>query len=102
MYPLFLAIEMLSFSIRMVSLALRIFANVVSGHLLIETLCNLLTIFIADSTYCLDVFDVPFFLSISASLVCILLFELCIGALQAYIFVTLLIIYLQDVYHCVH
>lgn len=102
MFPLFVGIETLSYLIRMVSLALRIFANIVSGHLLIETLCNLLTIFVVDSTYSLDIFDVPYILCISIALVCILLFESGIGILQAYIFVTLSIIYFQDVYNCVH
>ena len=102
MFPLYIGIEILSYLIRMLSLALRIFANIVSGHLLIETLCNIASVMIISSKLGFDIDGLLFFIPLCLSLTCIFIFEFLIGILQAYIFVTLLIIYLHDLYNCIH
>lgn len=95
--PLFTCIEFVSYISRAFSLAIRLFANLMSGH----TLLNILTGFIlkigSKNFISFIVALVPFFL-ISA----IILLEMVIAILQAYVFVTLVAIYLKDAYSTGH
>lgn len=95
--PLFTCIEFLSYISRAFSLAIRLFANLMSGH----TLLNILTGFIlkigSKGFVSFLVALIPFFL-ISA----IILLEMVIAILQAYVFVTLVNIYLKDAYSVGH
>lgn len=94
--PFLALIEFISFIFRSVSLALRLFANIVAGHILLDTVA----LFIYKLVN-------PLFFSIKFSLISILpiilcivliLFELVVAFLQGYIFVILSVIYLKDVY----
>lgn len=95
--PLFTCIEFVSYISRAFSLAIRLFANLMSGH----TLLNILTGFIlkigSKGFFSFLVALIPFFL-ISA----IILLEMVIAVLQAYVFVTLVAIYLKDAYSVGH
>lgn len=95
--PLFTCIEFVSYISRAFSLAIRLFANLMSGH----TLLNILTGFIlkigSKGFISFLVALIPFFL-ISA----IILLEMVIAVLQAYVFVTLVTIYLKDAYSVGH
>lgn len=95
--PLFTCIEFVSYISRAFSLAIRLFANLMSGH----TLLNILTGFIlkigSKGFISFIIALVPFFL-ISA----IILLEMVIAVLQAYVFVTLVAIYLKDAYSTGH
>lgn len=95
--PLFTCIEFVSYISRAFSLAIRLFANLMSGH----TLLNILTGFIlkigSKGFISFLVALIPFFL-ISA----IILLEMVIAILQAYVFVTLVTIYLKDAYSVGH
>lgn len=95
--PLFTCIEFVSYISRAFSLAIRLFANLMSGH----TLLNILTGFIlkigSKGFMSFLIALVPFFL-ISA----IILLEMVIAVLQAYVFVTLVTIYLKDAYSVGH
>lgn len=86
--PLLTTIEVLSFFLRPISLGVRLFANMLAGHILLHIL--------AGATYYLMskviLLFIPAFTIISA----IGLLEIGIGFLQAYIFVILLAIYLKD------
>jgi F-type H+-transporting ATPase subunit a len=94
--PFLAIIEFISFTFRSVSLALRLFANIVAGHILLDTVA----LFIYKLVN-------PLFYSIKFSLIAVLplvlcivliLFELVVAFLQGYIFVILSVIYLKDVY----
>jgi F-type H+-transporting ATPase subunit a len=95
--PLFTCIEFVSYISRAFSLAIRLFANLMSGH----TLLNILTGFIlkigSKGFISFLIALIPFFL-ISA----IILLEMVIAVLQAYVFVTLVTIYLKDAYSVGH
>jgi ATP synthase subunit 6 len=95
--PLLVFIEIVSYVSRAFSLSIRLFANMMSGH----TLLNIMTSFI------LKMFSKNFvfmFLSIFPFLIIcgIILLEMGIAILQAYVFMVLFCIYLNDAYHLAH
>jgi F-type H+-transporting ATPase subunit a len=85
---LLILIEFISYFARMFSLAIRLFANITAGHILLKIL--------SWFTYLLT--DI-FFVSILSFLLISVLWglEFFIGVLQAYVFLILLCIYLQDI-----
>lgn len=95
--PLFTCIELVSYVSRAFSLAIRLFANLMSGH----TLLNILTSFIlkiGSKGFVSFLISIIPFLLISA----IILLEMVIAVLQAYVFVTLSTIYMKDAYSTGH
>lgn len=89
-------IEFLSYIIRPFSLAIRLFANMLAGHTLLVIIGSSL----AYSTGILFSFlAVPLTLII---LFCLLFLEFAICLIQAYVFVTLLILYTNDAYRVLH
>jgi ATP synthase subunit 6 len=86
--PLLILIEVLSFLLRPLSLAIRLFANMLAGHILL--------VIIASS--CFIAIKVCFLLSILPIIFVLAFFLLEIGIafLQAYVFTILLSIYLSD------
>lgn len=86
--PLLICVEFLSFFLRPISLGVRLFANMLAGHILLHILAGacvyLLTKFI--------ILSIPAFVIVGA----IGFLELFIGFLQSYIFTILLAIYLKD------
>lgn len=95
--PALMFIELVSYVFRMFSLALRLFANVVAGHILFE----LLGMFIYKALFMSNgftVFTVFIILLSSLFITVLILFELFVCLLQAYIFTILSLIYVRDVY----
>jgi ATP synthase subunit 6 len=93
--PLITVIEIVSYSIRTFSLSLRLFANMMAGH----TLLNILSSFVIamyNAGYAI-VGIVPFILVLAITVL-----EFGIAFLQAYVFVILLCIYLNDALHPGH
>jgi len=86
--PLLVCVELLSFCLRPVSLGVRLFANMLAGHILLHILAGAF-IFLLGITVILAI---PAFVIVSA----IAVLELFISFLQAYIFTILLAIYLKD------
>jgi F-type H+-transporting ATPase subunit a len=89
--PLLVAIEILSYLLRTLSLSIRLFANMMAGHTLMFIL----------SSFIISFFSFGFFGAFPAFLTFVLLFlifalEIGIAFLQAYVFVILLTIYLRD------
>lgn len=84
-------IEVFSFAIRPFSLAIRLFANMLAGH-------TLLGIF---SKFCAFVMQHFFFFFLLPLILVVLVFtlEVAVSIIQAYIFVNLICIYLNDVYN---
>lgn len=89
--PLLIPIELVSYSFRVVSLALRLFANMMSGHCLLKILAG----------FAWTMLSAGGFLSVVHLLPLVVIFaivglELSIAFLQAYVFSVLLCIYLND------
>jgi F-type H+-transporting ATPase subunit a len=92
--PFLVVIEVVSYIIRPFSLSVRLFANMLAGH----TLLNILSAFIFNvfKKYALFSFLPLLFI------VFIIVLEFCIAIVQAYIFSILTCIYLNDVYNTSH
>ena len=90
---LLIPIEFLSYSFRLVSLAVRLFANIIAGHTLIKVLIGFsYVMFTLGDGYAIAAF-------LPALVVFILIFlEIAVAAIQAYIFTILTCIYLKDIY----
>jgi len=80
-------IEIMSYFIRPVSLSLRLFANMLAGHVLLKVL--------AGFVISLGIFGVVPFLAVSA----VTLLEIMVALIQAYVFALLSTIYLNDAVH---
>lgn len=82
-------IEIISFFIRPFSLAIRLFANMLAGHILL----NIFSSFSYFVSAALGIFFiVPFFLCVS-----IVVLEVGVAIIQAYVFVVLLLVYFSDI-----
>ena len=93
--PFMTIIELFSYSIRSISLFVRLFANMMAGHTLMHIISSFfLVLFLSFNYY---IAFIPFFL-----LVAIYFLELAIAFLQAYVFLTLFCIYLNDAVHGSH
>jgi ATP synthase subunit 6 len=92
--PFLVTIEVASYIIRPFSLAIRLFANMLAGH----TLLNILRAFTFNvfKNYILIVFLPVLFVFFIMTL------EICIAFVQAYIFSILICIYLNDMYNTSH
>ena len=92
--PGLVIIELISYFMRQNSLAIRLFANMLAGHILIK-------LFI---TFCLDLSGVSLVLFFGCFFfICILMtLEVFISFLQAYIFMLLVLLYLDDVINASH
>ena len=86
--PILILIEIFSYIIRMFSLAIRLAANILAGH----TLVYIISSFILNVSK-LNIF---FFFFLVIPLLAVLLLELGVAFLQAFVFTILLSIYLSD------
>ena len=88
LYPLMVVIELSSYVIRAFSLAIRLSANIMAGHILVDIIAEV----IAYLNYCfIDLSFVIFIL-----LMALFFLEIGVACLQAYVFVLLITIYLND------
>lgn len=92
--PLLIVIEMISYLIRPISLSVRLFANMMAGHIMLKVLAGFI---IPLAAY----FLVPALLPLLA-VVALTGLEVVIAFLQAYVFAMLTCIYLVDAYHVEH
>jgi F-type H+-transporting ATPase subunit a len=99
LYILVAPIEFVStFIVRPFSLAIRLFANMLAGHLLLVTFAILTDALITANTPVLKViFVLPFFM-----LVFLTAFEILVSVLQAYIFTILTAVYIGGAAHPEH
>lgn len=92
--PLLMVVEILSFSLRPFSLSIRLFVNMLAGHVLLHLVGGSVVLVFSQAA----IFSfIPFIL-----LLAVFCLELGIAFLQAYIFSILLCIYLHDSYHAHH
>ena len=91
MAPLLVFIEVVSYSFRVVSLSLRLFANMMSGHCLLKILAGFSWTMLSSSGVIAFFHIVPLMVIFA-----IIGLELGIAFLQAYVFTLLLCVYLND------
>jgi len=89
--PLLVIIELVSYSFRVISLALRLFANMMSGHCLLKILAGFAWTMLSSGGFLTVLHALPLLVIFA-----IVGLELSIAFLQAYVFVVLLCIYLND------
>src|SRR6185312_10848299 len=87
--PLIVLIEVVSYLLRTFSLSVRLFANMMAGHTLLNILSSFIVAFFKTNLWFLGV--LPFILVVAV--VCL---ELGIAFLQAYVFTVLTAIYAND------
>lgn len=87
--PLFILVELVSYLSRPISLSVRLFANMIAGHIMMKIFAIFTSIFSLSKLFPLFVF--PFFVNII-----LFPFELLVSILQAYVFSVLTCIYLND------
>lgn len=88
LYFLMIPIELLSYVLRSFSLAIRLSANIIAGHILVHIIADFIVILCKIHTL---IVIFPLML-----LMAIFMLELGVACLQAYIFVTLVCMYLND------
>jgi ATP synthase subunit 6 len=92
-------IETISYVFRIFSLALRLFANIVAGHILIDCVVYFIYKILYTSVYYTS-FNLTSFIKILLPFIFLLVlffFELVVAFLQAYIFIILCALYLKEV-----
>lgn len=91
MSPLIIAIEVISFLIRPVTLSVRLFANMMAGHILMKVIAGFAVAFLSIGAAGMALGILPTLFN-----VILIGFELLIAFLQAYVFTILCCIYLKD------
>ena len=92
--PLIIPIEVISYLSRPVSLAIRLFANMVAGHVMFEVFATFVVLLAGAGALGTVAGIVPLALN-----VVLVGFELLVAGLQAYVFAILTCIYLHDAVH---
>jgi ATP synthase subunit 6 len=86
--PLFVVLELVSYFTRLISLSVRLFANLMAGHTLLKILAGFSWLLLTKLNL---VFIAPLLIIIAVSAL-----ELAIAIVQAYVFVLLVSLYLKD------
>ena len=97
MLPLIIAIEIISFASRPLSLAIRLFANMFAGHLLLKLFAGFVISLLSVGGLVSGIAIFPLLGNIA-----VLFLELLVAFLQAYIFTILSCMYLADAIHPDH
>ena len=92
--PLLIPIEILSYLSRIISLSVRLFANMMAGHVMLEVFGAFVVML--GSAGLLGIVPAGFSLAVNVALIG---FELLVATLQAYVFAVLTCIYLHDAVH---
>lgn len=94
--PLLVAVEIVSFVSRPISLSVRLFANMLAGHIALKIFAGFVATLLAAGAWAL-LSPLPLALSIALTAL-----EFLVAVLQAYVFATLTTIYLNDALHPGH
>lgn len=92
--PLLVPIEVLSYLSRIISLSVRLFANMMAGHVMLEVFGAFVVMLGTAGA----IFWIPSALTLAVN-VALIGFEILVGTLQAYVFAILTCIYLHDAVH---
>ena len=95
MAPLIIPIEVISYLSRAVSLSVRLFANMVAGHVMLKVFATFV-VMIGTGLGVVGIFGAALPLAVNVALVG---FEFLVAFLQAYVFAILTCIYLHDAVH---
>jgi F-type H+-transporting ATPase subunit a len=93
--PLIIPIELISYLSRPVSLSVRLFANMVAGHVMLKVFATFV-VMIGSAAGIFGILGAALPLAVNVALVG---FELLVAFLQAYVFAILTSIYLHDAVH---
>ena len=94
--PLVVPIEVVSFLSRPISLAVRLFANMLAGHIALKIFAGFVGLLIATGTWAI-ISPLPLLLALALTAL-----EFLVAVLQAYVFTLLTCIYLNDALHPHH
>lgn len=89
--PFMVVIELISYTTRLFSLAIRLFANMLSGHALVKILSGLVFASM-DNLVCYGIFTLIF----NFVVIAVTALEVVVASLQAYVFVVLSVIYTNE------
>jgi F-type H+-transporting ATPase subunit a len=92
--PLLVPIEVLSYVSRIISLSVRLFANMMAGHVMLEVFGAFVVLL--GGAGLIGWLPAGFSLAVNVALIG---FELLVATLQAYVFAVLTCIYLHDAIH---
>ncbi|WP_032112901.1 F0F1 ATP synthase subunit A [Candidatus Paracaedibacter symbiosus] len=87
--PLLIPVEIMSYFTRPVSLSVRLFANMVAGHVMLKIFAGFVILLAGTSLFPLAI--LPFVINFA-----VIAFEFLVALLQAYVFTVLTCIYLND------
>jgi F-type H+-transporting ATPase subunit a len=96
MLPLLVVIELMSFLLRPLSLSVRLFANMLAGHIALGVFAGFVAMLLGAGIYAVIA---PFPLAMTIALISL---EALVALLQAYVFAILTCIYLNDALHPHH
>lgn len=91
--PFLIIIEIISYFARVFSLAIRLFANIMAGHTLLKILTSFCWIMLCTGIFAAILQLIPLAIVFGVTIL-----EIMIGALQAYVFTILVIIYFNDAF----
>ncbi|WP_296706430.1 F0F1 ATP synthase subunit A [Rhodoblastus sp.] len=94
--PFIVLIEIISFASRPISLSVRLFANMLAGHITLKVFGGFVTLLLGAGVYAL-LAPLPLI-----GIVLLTAFELLVAFLQAYVFAILTCVYLNDAIHPGH
>lgn len=95
--PLLVLIEVISFVSRPISLSVRLFANMLAGHITLKVFGGFVTMLLASGTWAVIIAPLPFAMTVALTAL-----ELLVAFLQAYVFAILTCVYLNDAIHPGH
>ena len=87
--PLLIPVEIMSYFTRPLSLSVRLFANMVAGHVMLKIFASFVVLLVSTPLFPLAV--LPFAINFA-----VIAFEFLVALLQAYVFTVLTCIYLND------
>ena len=95
--PILVPIEIISFLARPFTLAVRLFANMFAGHILLKLFAGFIISLLATQSFMSAMAIIPAF-----GVIAITMLEILVAVLQAYVFAVLTCIYLSDAEHPDH
>ncbi len=96
LWPLLIPIELISFLSRPISLSVRLFANMLAGHITLKVMGGFVVALLGAGAYAV-IAPLPLIM-----VVILTAFELLVAVLQAYVFAILTCVYLNDAIHPGH
>ena len=88
LYPLMTLIELASYVIRAFSLAIRLSANIIAGHILVDIIAEVIAL--------LNYYLIDLSFLVLALLIALMFLEIGVACLQAYVLLLLITLYLND------